>query len=408
MIRKSEDKQKYKSITWSVLFYIAWRNMFSKKLRSILTASGVVIGVSAVFFLLTFGLGIQELVTKEVIGSNSLKVIDVTSPNSKIISVDSKAVNAILTYPHVKAIGTEYSFPGIIQYSGGEVDSVVYGVNQTHQDLSNFLYISGRALDKSDSRSIVVNTAALESIGIFDWGSAINKQLTITIPLQHVSAGDDQVKDEFVIVGVIDSSSSPEVFIPSSILEIAGVVNYSQLKVVIDDVKNVSTAREQIESSGFETSSLTDTLVDINNIFKFFTITVIGLGGVGMLVAVLGMFNTMTISLIERTKEIGLMVAIGARRKDMRQLFVIEAVMISLFGAIVGILWAVFLSRLVNFYININAQTRGVTENLELFYMPLWSFVVTIFFTVLIGFLVVLLPARRAERINPIDALRRD
>ena len=114
-----------KPIRSSMLLYIAWRNFISKKLRSFLTVFGVVVGVAAIFFLISFGLGIQQLVTNQVVGDRSLKAVDVVSPNSKIIQLNEKAINTIKTYPHVEKVGVQYSFPGIIHFKGGEIDSVI-------------------------------------------------------------------------------------------------------------------------------------------------------------------------------------------------------------------------------------------------------------------------------------------
>ena len=127
-----------------------------------------------------------------------------------------------------------------------------------------------------------------------------------------------------------------------------------------------------------------------------------------MIVAVLGMFNTLTISLLERTKEIGLMLALGARRKDMRRLFICEATLLSLIGSVVGIIGAIIFGKIVNIAMNQLAQSRGVTQGFTLFATPVWLIFGLIGFMVLVGLGVVFFPARRAEHINPIDALRRE
>jgi ABC-type antimicrobial peptide transport system permease subunit len=127
-----------------------------------------------------------------------------------------------------------------------------------------------------------------------------------------------------------------------------------------------------------------------------------------MVVAILGMFNTLTIALLERTKEIGLMIALGARRSDMRKLFIFEAILISFIGSVIGVTIAVIAGKLVNLYINIGAAQRGVADSFELFANPPWVIGSIILGTVIIGIVVVYIPARRAERINPIDALRRE
>ncbi len=400
--------RQYNAIHSNALFYIAWRNFSSKKLRSFLTVFGVVIGVSAIYFLLSFGLGIQQLVTTQVIGDQSLKAVDVDSPNSKLIKLNEDLINRFRSYPHVESVGVQYSFPGVLALSGSEIDSVVSGLDMTYQDLSSFSLLHGRMLEEKDSYAVVISSAALQAVGIKDAKSALSKDIRITIPLDKSGAKQKSITNKFTIVGVIDAGPNSEVYMPSALFDIAGVPTYDEAKVVVDDLTNVASVRKQIESNGLQTSSLVDTLSEINNVFRFFNLLLVGFGSIGMIVAILGMFNTLTISLIERTKEIGLMMALGARRKDMRRLFIFEAVLISLVGAVIGLLLAITAGKIVNVYINLTSQQRGVSEWFEVFATPWWSILAVLGGTLLVGFAVVYFPARRAERTNPIDALRRE
>src|SRR5206468_3453072 len=110
--------------------------------------------------------------------------------------------------------------------------------------------------------------------------------------------------------------------------------------------------RKQIESMGFLTTSPIDTIEQINQMFKFFNVLLAGFGAIGMIVAVLGMFNTLTISLLERTKEVGLMITLGGRNRDMRKLFIFEAVLLSVAGAVIGIVSAIILGQIINLVMN--------------------------------------------------------
>lgn len=401
-------RNKYRAIQLRIVFHMAMRNITTKKLRSFLTVFGVIIGIGSIFFLLSFGIGIQELVTKQVIGDKSLKALEVTSPNSRILQLDDRAVNQFNKYPNVDKVGLQYSFPGSVAFSGGEVDTVVYGINQDFQSTTSFNVASGRLLDEKDTRSVVVNQSALKAIGIDDAEKAVNQQIQLSIPLQRVKASQKEIEDKFTIVGVIESGAGSEIFTISDIFTSAGVPSYQQVKVVATDTKHIPNLRKQIESNGFQTASLVDTLDEINKIFKFFNVILVSFGSIGMIVAVLGMFNTLTISLLERTKEIGLMMALGGRRSDMRKLFIFEALLISLAGAVIGILMAIAGGTAVNTYLNAGARGRGVTASFSVFAYPAWTVASIIAFTVFVGLLVVYFPARRAEKINPIDALRRE
>lgn len=401
-------EKKQNNIHYSTLLHIALNNLFSKKLRSFLTVFGVVIGVSAIFFLLSFGLGVQTLVTEQVIGDQSLKSIDIQSPSSKIVSINEEFVNEVRGYSNVTGVGVQYSFPGITAVKGGEVDSVVYGVDEIYQGLSNFVIVEGRLLQKDDTKAVVVNSSILESLGFKDAKTAVGAEVAVTVPLEKFDAAIKEVKGTYTVVGVVASTSGNEIYLPSSLFDTAGVPAYTQAKIVVNEAENVANVRLQVETKGFVTNSLTDTVSEINNIFRFFNLILVGFGSIGMIVAVLGMFNTLTISLLERTQEIGLMMALGARRRDVKRLFTLEAVIISAIGAIIGMVLAYFLGVAVNTYLNLSAQSRGVNEWFNVFEVPLWTVLTVLIATVIVGLLVVFYPARRAGRTNPIEALRRE
>lgn len=394
------------TIPRSVILYIAWRNLTSKKLRTFLTLFGVVIGIGAIFFLLSFGFGLRDLVSKEILGNQSVKAIEVTSPNSKIIRLDYPTLEKIEGLPHVSKIGKMFSFAGSVSYNGGENDVVVYGVDVPYAELTNLSVVSGRLLSVADSDTMLINNGSLESFGLTK-DTAIGKKITVYVPANNELL-PTEIKKEFTIVGVVEGNSGSELFIPSIIFESNGATVFSQSRILADDQQNVAGLREKIESLGLETISPSDTIDQINQIFRFINVILVSFGAIGMIVAILGMFNTLTISLLERTKEIGLMVALGGRAKDMRRLFVYEAFIMSLFGASIGIVMSIANGTILNIVMNRFAQSRGVSDSFTLFSYPWWLILGMIIFMVIVGMLVVYFPARRAMKINPIDALRRE
>ncbi|HPR09093.1 ABC transporter permease [Candidatus Saccharibacteria bacterium] len=393
-----------------VLAMIAYRNLLQKRLRTLLTVSGIAIGIGSVYFLLSFGIGLQRLVANQVIGNQSIRTIDVKPTNSSIIKLDDIAVQRISEVPDVKEIGKIYYFPGSFKLNNSETDSIVYGIDKGYEQLTYLNLIKGELLkDTAVKNPIVMNKAALEAIGLGkDPSIVIGKSIDITVPLPKIQSQSKVYQRSMQIVGVIDSGSGAEIFIPSTEFRQLGVPALTQLKVGVDSVETVSKARAQIESIGLETSSPVDTLNEINKVFNYLNLILIGFGGIGMLIAILGMFNTLTISLLERTKEIGLMVALGARSVDMKRLFIFEALFLSLVGATLGIVGAVGLGWLINIVMNMLAAGRGVKDGFQLFAHPYQLVFGVIGFMVIVGLLVVVLPARRAQKISPIDALRRE
>lgn len=406
-IRKAKNGG-VKPIPILVLMFIAHNNLYRNKLRTGLTIFGITIGISAIFFLTSFGLGLQDLVTEQVIGDKSIKAIDITSPNSKIIKLDNNTTNKLSNLGSVKKVGRAYSFPGSLTYKGAELDMVTYAIDENYQNLSSLNLVSGRLLTNNDTNQLVINRAALTSLNIKNDKDAIGQNVQLSVPLSGVKAKVQNIEDTFEIVGVINSGAGGEVFLPRGKFDAAGVPYYSQVKVVVGDTTQVPALRKQIESLGLETTSPIDTLGQINQIFRFFTIILASFGAIGMVVSVLGMFNTLTISLLERTQEIGLMMSMGARNRDIRTLFILEALILSVTGAAIGIFFAVVAGKLVNLVMNIFAQQRGVTDSFELFSTPLWLMGIMVLFMVFVGLLVVHFPAKRAAKINPIDALRRE
>ena len=150
-------KKGYASVAIGTLFYIAWRNLVHKKLRAILTLMGVVIGIGAIYFLLSFGIGLQRLVTSQVIGNQSLKSVNVTTPNSKIIKLDDASYQKMRNLPHVVRSGASYSYAGSLKLQGSEVDAIVYGVDDNYQRMDNLVASKGRLLTREDNKSMLIN-----------------------------------------------------------------------------------------------------------------------------------------------------------------------------------------------------------------------------------------------------------
>lgn len=396
-----------KAISVYILMDIAWRNLISKKLRTFLTLFGIIIGIGAIFFLFSFGLGLRDLVAKQVIGDRSIKSIDISTPNSRILNLDDDLVNKLSGLGHVEKVGKSYSFPGSVNYQKSESDAVVYGVDKNYQDLSTLSLSTGRLLEDNDENVAVISSALLSSIGITEAKSAIDKKINIKIPIKGLPNKQTEIQKDLTIVGVLDSGSGGEIFLPAGILQSAGVKYYSQVKIVSDSTDNVPELRKQVESLGYQTDSPIDTLAQINQIFKFFTVILVGFGSIGMIVSVLGMFNTLTISLLERTKEIGLMMALGGRNRDIRRLFIFEAILLSIAGAVIGIVLAIINGQLLNMLMNRSAKGRGVTQTFDLFSTPWWLILLMIGFMIVVGIAVSFFPARRASKIDPIDALSR-
>lgn len=285
---------------------------------------------------------------------------------------------------------------------------MLYGADQSYFSLINYKKIAGSSTTFANPSDVFVNSSYVQAIGVKKPQDVLGKKVSFTYKLNKLTdTNQDKVHDyEGKVVGVIDTGTGAEVYVSSSVFENAGAVNASQLKVLVDKKSDVSSVRSKIESMGLVTTSPLETLDQINQVFAFLNILFLGFGSIGLVIAILGMFNTLTISLLERTKEIGLMITLGARRRDIRRLFIIEAVGLSFIGGVSGSIVAFLFSRIVDFILNSLARSRGVTDSFSVFSFQSTLLIGTVVFSIFLGLIVVYIPAKRAASTNPIEALK--
>lgn len=395
----------HKPIKLRMLTHMALANLKFKRFRSSLTILGVTIGIGSVFLLLSFGLGLQNLVQKQIIGTDSVKVVNVTSSNSEILKLDNKSIERFYSIANIEKIGKQNTSAGEFKLDSASSDAVIYGVDKEFLELSNLTVVAGQQLSPDEPYELVINKSLLTSLGYDKVSDALNKKITLTLKLDE---GDQPIEQAFKVVGVIDAGNGSAIYISQAAYGAAGVYEYKQVKVVARDQADVTDVRQQLETFGYQTSSPLDTLEQVNRFFRFFNVILVGFGGIGMFIAVIGMLNTLTIALLERTKEIGLMIALGARRRDMRRLFITESLLLSLIGGFIGVILSTTFGLIIDLVANYISANRGVIESFSLFATPLWLILSTVGFMCVVGYLVSYIPAKRAGRINPIDALRRE
>lgn len=390
------------------LVEIALKNLFYKRLRTTLTIIGVMIGVGAVLFLLAFGFGLRNVVQNQVVDSNSIRTIDVTTIKSQLVQLNADTLEVVAGLQGVESVTKVYNEASTTNFGNSKLETVLYGTDQSYLDLVNYKKLAGQSTKFSQASDVFVNRSYVQAIGVNNNDAVLGKKISFSYRLHKLaSANQDKVHTfDGQIVGVIDTGSGAEIYVNSSVLESAGAVNASQLKVLVNKKDDVPAVRKQVEAMGLITSSPLETLDQINQVFAFLNILFLGFGSIGLVIAVLGMFNTLTISLLERTKEIGLMITLGARRRDIRRLFVIEAVGLSFIGGITGSIVAFICSRIADFILNGLARSRGVAESFTVFSFQPGLLLGTVTFSILLGLIVVYIPAKRAASTNPIEALK--
>ncbi len=262
-------------------------------------------------------------------------------------------------------------------------------------------------LPDEGKREAVVNKALLSVLGIE--GNAVGKTFTIALTatgeLVEDGAKIESAPVEYTIVGVTPESKTPILYVPLRDLKQLGIQAYSQTKLVVNSQDDLAKARKQVEVLGFKTTSVVDTVSQIENLFASLRLLLGILGIVALAVAALGMLNTLTVSLLERTREVGMMKAIGMKSGEVQNLYLTESMIMGVLGGIGGLTLGFLAGKLLSVVLSAFAVTRGYGV-LDIAFIP-FSFVALILvISVLVGLLTGIYPAKRATKISALDALR--
>lgn len=399
------------------LIKFAARNLSRHRLRTVLTVSALVIGVSAIIFLVAFAFGIERLVSHEITGGNAFELIDIGTGNSQIIKLNDESVAKIKELGSIKQVEIISNLAAKAKIDGASeetIDASFFGTTAEYMDWSGLQIYRGKPLETNENAGantgdVVVNTAFLSAFKISDPSSALGKTILaqVIIPKEIYGNGEAKALDEkqFVITGVVKDESAPNIYLNYKNLIADGIKVYSQAKASVLSKTKIEIARKEIENLGFKTEYVGDTLAQVQQVFAFFKIILGSFGLIALIVASLGMFNTLTISLLERTKEVALLKILGMRRHDILKVFLSESLIMGFVGGVAGIACGYGLSKFANTILN-NAAVKAGGDPANVFYFPFW-FIASVFgFAVLVSFLTGLYPAWRATRVNALDVLR--
>lgn len=264
-------------------------------------------------------------------------------------------------------------------------------------------------LPKGGARQVVVNRSTLKVLGLPE-EEAVGK----TFELSFVATGDllsnkserlQSTPIEYTIIGVTPDEKSPVLYVPFVDLRSLGLVNFSQVKVTVADQEALTSLRHSIEALGYNTSSVADTVSQINNLFATARTMLAILGMVALAVASLGMFNTLTVSLLERTHEVGLMKAMGMKSSEVRDLFLAESMIMGSLGGVFGLLAGFVVAKALELIVSGYAIMQGVGY-IPIVSVPVLFAAVIVFLSLVVGLITGIFPARRATRISALNALR--
>ena len=416
-IRPSKVKSIQEQVSWSFYkdqfmesFRMSVQAILAHKMRSLLTMLGIIIGIASVVSVVALGRGSQEKILADInsMGTNTISIYpgkgfgDRRSGRIKTLTVDD--ANVIGRQSYVESATPLTSSNGTLTYRNTDLSAQLYGAGAQYFDVRGIKLKAGRFYDRADvaesaqvvviddntqkqlfpagtdplGKTILFNKRPLNVIGITEtdtsgFGSSDQLQMwaPYTTVMQQIT-GERYISSITVKVKDNVSSQVAEKSLKDLLISRHGTEDFF--------MRNTDSIKQTIEST---TSTMT------------LLISCIAL--ISLVVGGIGVMNIMLVSVTERTKEIGVRMAIGARQSNILQQFLIEAVLICLIGGLVGVLLSYLISVVFNMLVTSFAMSFSVA-----------SIIAAVACSTIIGVVFGFMPAKRASQLNPIDALAHD
>ena len=397
---------------------IAFRALRANKMRSILTTLGIIIGVAAVIAVVSIVQGLQFMITKELqgVGATYVMVMPKRDPNQgpgvvarqvKLTWEDGQAIRDRV--PGIRLITPLIAAPGqVVKYGERQHSTMLLGVNQDWPEANNHEVEIGRffsRLDMEHRRKVaVIGQKVAEELGLSD---PIGKEIYVgSLPVSIIGVMEKRGQ-------ALGQDSDDLAFIPfdtavNLLGRTAGEAIQLRLQAedasVVDQVKDGITSllrqRHRIaegQPNDFDVMLQDEILKTVGSILGMITTVVGAVVGVALLVGGIGIMNIMLVSVTERTREIGVRKAVGARRQDVLVQFLIEAITLSLLGGAIGLAVGWGLGALV---------ASLLPGDWPPAHVPFWAILLAVGFSAVVGIFFGIYPAGKASRLDPIEALR--
>ena len=404
---------------------MAFRSLSANKMRSSLTMLGIIIGTGAVIALLSVGQGAQLAITSEIqsIGSNLIFVFPGQFGGGQggsrtnritLTRADAEAIANPMQAPNVAAVAPSINRSATVTYGAESLTVPIEATTPEFEFVRNAPVESGRFIDYSDDavsgRVAVIGTDVADRL-IGDRETALGVTIRINqIPFQVIGVleerggqGPGGVSADRVIIVPLSTAHTrlfPGRFVTQSGRTVDSIYvsawDEASIDMAMDEITWILRERQgslSPDDDGFTVASQADLLGVFDQITSVLTIFLGAIAGISLLVGGIGIMNIMLVSVTERTREIGIRKAVGARRSDVLGQFLIESVVLSIIGGLIGIGFGWGASEIVNtlgaFQTFVSPQAVGLAVG----------------FSMAVGLFFGIYPASRAANLNPIDAL---
>ncbi len=380
-------------------------------MRTFLTISGVVIGIGAIVFLVSLAFGLEKLVIQKTTTLEALTIIDVSPGNTPETKLSKENLKKLEEIPEIKTISPKIELGDCkASFNQLQTNCLIYAINPQYFSLEGLDVEVGKEFNSEDEPKAIISRKTIKLFDLKEGENILGKEIDFEINFSTKLKDEKETQSQKLQIIGITKQEKSVAYIPLKTiqkkLEELDIKNYDQVKVQVISKGKLSEVQSKIEQMGFKASSIKTSQIDeINKIFVIVKIILACFGIIALFVASIGIFNTMTISFLERTHEIGIMKALGATNKSIKRLFNYESAIIGLVGGVIGVAVGYLSGLGINSLINFLAKTfEGEAQ--AIFYTPFYFAIGTILFSVIVSYIAGIYPARRASRLNPLEALR--
>ena len=387
---------------------LATRMFRTRPARTWLTIAGIGVGFAAVVVLVGLGYGLQGILLEKIVFGEAMLSLNVITPPSRVIVINNEQINEFYQIPNVEDVAPLASFTSLITYGKLTGSIMLNGVEPKYFRYAGIVPQEGELFTQNDSDSIILSSAVLKLFEIEPAdiiGQTVNFKVFVPA-LETDEVQEMPLQKEYYVKGIVEDEAS--IFAYISLSELSSqfaIPYYEKTRVKVIDREWLDAVEAAVIEKGFVVTSLSKTVEQANKIFTGVQVVLALFGGIALIVSAIGMFNTMTVTLLERTKEIGIMRTIGGSPLNIKVMFLTEAVLMGFLGGLTGIAMGVGSGLAINFLLNMLATTMGgMAMSLFRFPIPFLSFIAI--FSGVMGYVTGLFPSKRAGSLNPLDAIR--
>lgn len=398
-----------KKLKLTELLSLSLRTFRTKPQRAILTILGMSVGIATVLLLVSLGYGLQYiLIGKLMTTEDSLITMEVSYPSESNILIKKPLLEQLKTYENIAEVSPIAEFPSEISEDGGSgllVDTRI--VEPAYFRLSGLLPNIG-TLPNEEERGLIITSQTLMPLNFKVDETSLNRALSFKVFYQD-SKNNINVTEEansiapIKIQGIITDESMPPMTIILANSLSKEPLFYSKVLVKAKNVDVLEALRDRLLGEGFLVSARIDLVTQARKITNIITIILGVFGITALVVSAIGMFNTMLVGFLERIYEVGILKSLGATDYDVRNLFLVEASIMGLFGGLGGIIIGIGGGKILNLILSILATNFG-GASITLFLVPWWFVFLILAFSMIIGFLSGWWPAHRAAGLSPKEA----